>query len=203
MYDNYFILTTKIGGKGMTYKKLSEIAEIFTGIRISRYKNIVEGTKTKILLNKLQNNQIEYEEIQINKPQQKYYSQKDDIIIHLSDTTSITLLKEENILIPLNYAIIRLKPEYNAEYVYQILKSTNFQNLIKRISEGSSIKFVKINDLKDIKIQILEQDKQEKYAKIMELLNKRTTLNRRKTEIEEEYLQGIIQKELGGQYVKL
>ena len=187
----------------MTYKKLSEIAEIFTGIRISRYKNIVEGTKTKILLNKLQNNQIEYEEIQINKPQQKYYSQKDDIIIHLSDTTSITLLKEENILIPLNYAIIRLKPEYNAEYVYQILKSTNFQNLIKRISEGSSIKFVKINDLKDIKIQILEQDKQEKYAKIMELLNKRTTLNRRKTEIEEEYLQGIIQKELGGQYVKL
>ena len=187
----------------MTYKKLSEISEIFTGIRISRYKNIVEGTKTKILLNKIQNNQIEYEEIQINKPQQKYYSQKDDIIIHLSDSSSITLLKEENILIPLNYAILRLKPGYHAEYIYQILKSTHFQNAIKRISEGSSIQFVKINDLKDIKIQILEQDKQEKYAKIKELLNKRTLLNRRKIEIEEEYLNGIIQKELGGQYVKL
>lgn len=187
----------------MAYKKLSEIAEIFTGIRISRYKNIVEGTNTKILLNNLQNNQIEYEKIRINKPKQKYYSQKDDIIIHLSNTTSITLLKEENILIPLNYAVLRPKPGYHAKYIYQILKSTYFQNAIKRISEGSSIKFVKINDLKDIKIQIIEQDKQEKYAKIMELINKRTLLNRKKIEIEEEYLHRIIQKELGGQYVKL
>ena len=187
----------------MTYKKLSEIAEIFTGIRTSRYKNIVEGTQTKILVNKLHNNQIEYEEIKINKPQQKYYSQKNDIIIHLSDTTNITLLKEENLLIPLNYAIIRLKKEYHAEYVYQILKSKHFQNAIHRISEGSSIQFVKINDLKNIKIQILETDKQEKYAKIMELLNKKTLLNRKKIEIEEKYQKGIIQKELGGQYVKL
>ncbi|MBR0472304.1 MAG: restriction endonuclease subunit S [Methanosphaera sp.] len=187
----------------MTYKKLSEIAQIFTGIRTSRYKNIVEGTQTKILLNKLHNNQIEYEEIKINKPQQKYYSQKNDIIIHLSDTTNITLLKQENILIPLNYAIIRLKKDYNPEYVYQILKSTHFQNTINKIREGSSIKFIKINDLKNIKIQILETEKQKKYAKIMQLLKKRTQLNKKKIEIEEKYLNGIIQKQLGGKYVKL
>ena len=187
----------------MTYKKLSEIAEIFTGIRTSRYKNITEGTKTKILLNKLHNNKIEYEELKINKVQPKYYSQKNDIIIHLSDTTSITIIKEENLLIPLNYAIIRLKKGYNAEYVYQILKSTYFQNIINRISEGSSIKFIKINDLKNIKIQILKQEKQEKYAKMMQLINKRKLISEKKIEIEEKYLHELIQKELGGQYVKL
>lgn len=187
----------------MTYKKLSQIAEIFTGIRTSRYKNIVEGKNTKILLNKLNNNKIEYETLKINKINQKYYSQKNDIILHLSDTKNITLLKEENILIPLNYAIIRTKKEYNPHYIYQILKSRNFQYTLERISEGSSIKFIKINDLKNIKIKTLEKEKQEKYAKIMELLNKRNILNRKKIEKIEKYQNEIIQKELGGQYVKL
>ncbi|MBR3212970.1 MAG: restriction endonuclease subunit S [Methanosphaera sp.] len=187
----------------MTYKKLEEIAEIFTGIRTSRYENIVDGKKTKIFLTKLKNNKLEYEEIKMGKINQKYYSQKNDIIMHLSNTTSIKLLHQPGILIPLSYAIIRVNNEYNPEYIYQILKTTNFKYLINRISEGSSIQFVKINDLKNIKIKIIETQKQEKYAKIMALLNKRAILNKRKQEIEETYLNGIIQKEIGGQYVKL
>ncbi|MBE6513468.1 MAG: hypothetical protein E7Z75_10080 [Methanobrevibacter olleyae] len=187
----------------MTYKKLSEIADIFTGIRTKRYKDIVNGKKTKVLSNNLINGKIEYEEQEIGKINPKFYSQKNDILIHLSNSTNITLIKEEHIIIPLNYAIVRINSENNPEYVYQILKSQQFQKVADRICEGSSIQFLKINDLRNIKIKLLKLEEQEKYGKIMQLLNKRAELNKKRLEIEEKYQNGILQIELGGNYVKL
>lgn len=187
----------------MTYMKLSEIADIFSGIRISRYENIVDGTTTKVLISKLTNNQIEYEYIKLGKINPKYYSRNNDIIMHLSDSINLTMLDEQEVVIPLNYAIIRVKPQYNPRYVFQILKTRLFQNTINIISEGSSIQFVKLDDLRNVKIKLVDNEKQNQYFKMMELLNRRIKLNERKIKVEEEYLNTIIHNALGENYVKL
>lgn len=187
----------------MTYKKLEEIAEIFNGTRISRYLDTSSKNKSKIMDGKITNNNITYKEEKIREINHKFYSQKNDILIHLADSKNITLIKEENIIIPLNYAIIRTRKEYDPIYIYYILKSNQFQNNIERIREGTNIQFIRVNNIKEIKIKIPTNEKQTKFTKIMELTDKKINLINKKLKLEEEYKNSILQIELGENYVKL
>lgn len=189
--------------KKMTYKKLSQIAEVFNGVRIERYEDEINGNIVKVLHNSSKENKIEYEEYKTKEINPKFYSQKNDIIINLANPENISLIKEENIVIPLNYTIIRVKPQYNPEYIYSIMKSKLFTNTIRRTMEGSRIKFTRINDLKDIKIEVLDKKKEDKYAKMMGLLNRRSQLYKKKTKLEEDYYNESIKNGLGSHYVKL
>ena len=185
------------------YEKLSKIAQIYNGARTTRYINKENGIKTKVLSGRIENNQLTYDEENIDQLDPKFYSKTNDIIIHLADTTNILLLKEEGVLIPQNYAIIRLKEGYNPEYIYNILKSTQFQHKINKIQMGSIVKFLKVNDIRNIKIKILPKDKQEDYGKLLKEIEKKVELYNKKITLEEKYLNGLLQKELGDDYVKI
>lgn len=184
--------------------ELSQIAEIFVGIRASRYNDKINGETKTILDNKKSDDiAFSYEKIKMGNYNQKFESQVDDIIIHLMHPSLVRKIKEEGVLIPSNYAIIRLKSGYDPEYVYQILKTPDFQEKILRLREGTRIKFLKINDLKSIKIRVPNLEEQKTYGRLMHLLKKRKHLNRKKVMLEERFLQGMFQEELGGKYVKL
>lgn len=135
-------------------KKLSDIGEIFTGIRIDRYtpKSIDSTDKSydekPVITQKISNNQLNIEFKKVSKIDSSYYSKKDDIIIQLAEPNTVYLIEKEGIIIHSNYAIIRLDEGYYYKYVYYLLKSNEFSKQIHEKITGTILKTISINDLK-------------------------------------------------------
>ena len=149
-------------GENIQVKKLSEISEIHTGVRLNRLKE--KNTSLKKVIKKISSeNILEYEytvESVPNSINGKFISQKNDIIISLLDPGSVCKLEKEGLVIPMQFAIIRLKEGYNPDYVYHFLDSIVFHKKLHILLEGGALKIIKVADLKNIEIYIPELEKQ-------------------------------------------
>lgn len=178
----------------MTKEKLGEIAEIFAGVRISRYKRKNTSLKN-VIQPKLQssnNLNISLEEIS-DDIDSKYYSKVDDILILLSEPKTIIKVENSGIIIPFNYAIIRLKKGYNPSFIYHMLNSSCIYNKqIHQLMEGTSLKIIKLPNLKEIELNIPEFKKQEIYGEFMDLIDKRNDLIKQSLDFGEKIKTGFI-----------
>ena len=192
----------------LEYLSLEEISEIFNGIRITRYIDEKNTQKTqKVFTNRqLENSEeiLNSEDIRItSKIDSKFYSQKNDILLQVIGTTKTTLITNEvGIIIPMNYIIVRVHENFNPIFVYYVLKSARFADMLEKLSGGSNSHFVKIQDLKKIKVKIPDLVIQQKYAKLMQLLDERNKLEYKKLKVNNKIQTSIISNKLGDKYVK-
>ena len=177
----------------MTSVKLSEIADIFNGVRLSRYADD-KGFVHKVFSGK-PSDEIEWqEELVSSKLNPKYFSKKNDILIHLQNTEKIHIIKDEGIIIPMHYAVIRLTDDFNPVFIYYLLKSADFQSKLNRFKEGSTLHFIKLNDLKGIEIDIPDIENQDEYSKLFELIDYRLKLNMEQNRLLNEFKDGFLTK---------
>ena len=193
----------------MNYKSLNEIAEIFTGLRISRYTDESNnGKNVKVFKGKLSdihNKDPEIEKMVLSDDiDKKFYSQKQDILLQVvGSSKTIKIVEQEGIIIPMNFIIIRVHEEYNPVFVFHLLNSVSFINILNRLSEGSSLQFVRIPDLRQIKLQIPDKKTQNEYGNLLELVDIKKNLEIKKIEISKQLETAIIMDKLGDKYVKL
>lgn len=193
----------------LNYKSLNEIAEIFTGLRISRYTDESNnGKNVKVFKGKLSdihNKDPEIEKMVLSEDiDKKFYSQKQDILLQVvGSSKTIKIVEQEGIIIPMNFIIIRVHEEYNPVFVFHLLNSVSFINILNRLSEGSSLQFVRIPDLRQIKLQIPDKKTQNEYGNLLELVDIKKNLEIKKIEISKQLETAIIMDKLGDKYVKL
>lgn len=192
----------------LDYKSLDQIAEIFNGVRITRYidKNN-KNTNNKVFTGKLIETPEEVlitENIHLNSEiDEKFYSQKGDILLQVIGTAKTTQITEEvGIIIPMNYIILRVNEKYNPTFIYYLLKSVRFTDIIERLGEGSNSRFVRIPHLKQIKFKIPDIKTQNDYGNLMKLLDEKHKLERKQIEINKKLPTAIIMDKLGDKYVK-
>ena len=193
----------------LNYKSLDEIAEIFTGLRISRYTDESNnGKNVKVFKGKLSdihNKDPEIEKMVLSEDiDKKFYSQKQDILLQVvGSSKTIKIVEQEGIIMPMNFIIIRVHEEYNPVFVFHLLNSVSFINILNRLSEGSSLQFVRIPDLRQIKLQIPDKKTQNEYGNLLELVDIKKNLEIKKIEISKQLETAIIMDKLGDKYVKL
>lgn len=192
----------------LDYKSLDQIAEIFNGVRITRYidKNN-KNTNNKVFTGKLietPEEELITENIHLNSEiDEKFYSQKGDILLQVIGTAKTTQITEEvGIIIPMNYIILRVNEKYNPTFIYYLLKSVRFTDIIERLGEGSNSRFVRITHLKQIKFKIPDIKTQNDYGNLMKLLDEKHKLERKQIEINKKLQTAIIMDKLGDKYVK-
>ena len=169
--------------KLMIIKKLDEIQDD-------------NGEEFKVFLG-TPTNQISWHKEKISsKLNQKYFSKKNDIILNLQNSQIIKFVNEENIIIPMHYAIIRLNEEYNAEYIYYYLKTSLFQKQLHKFKEGSSLLFLNLSALKNIKINLPEKNIQEQYVKLFRVLDKKSELRIQENKLLEDFRDLILIKKI-------
>ncbi|MBE6505378.1 MAG: restriction endonuclease subunit S [Methanobrevibacter millerae] len=181
-------------------KKLSEIAEIYTGVRLNRLKEKNTGLK-KVIRKISSENILEYEysiESVPNSINEKFLSQKNDIIISLLDPGSACKLEKEGLIIPMQFAIIRLDENYDADFIINLLKSDLFKKELNKLVEGSGLKIIKSTYLKEVKLPLPDFEKQVKTGELLKLIEKRIILNSKKIELEKQLKQAILNKTIGG-----
>lgn len=178
-------------------KRLDEIADIFTGIRTSRFNK--ENTNLKPVFSRTkilnQENSLNYSLEPISDEiNEKYYSKKYDILILLSNPEYIFQIETEEVIIPMEFAVIRVKKEYNPIFIYHLLKYKIISREIRRLVEGSVLKIIKTSYLREIKIPVVEKEKQEKCGNLLEVIDRRINLNKQKIEMDELIVKDILNK---------
>lgn len=181
-------------------KKLEDIAEIFSGVQISRF--IDENSKEHpVIKNKFINDEIlDYSLENISEDiNSKYFSKKGDIIISLSQPNTVSLLKENGYIIPMYFAIIRLKKGYDHSFIYHLIKSGIFHNKLHKLLEGGALKIIKVSDLKNIKINVVNIEKQKTYGEFLNLIDEKNRLLESKKKCNEKIKEYLIQTQLDGE----
>ena len=182
-------MSLKFIGVIMTTKKLDQIAEIFTGARTSRYINENNSLKP-VIKNKFSQDKIHLEfsnEPISNKLDEKFYSRKGDIVISLSAPNNVSLIDKDDYIIPMQFAVIRLHDGYDPNFITAALKSSYFSNEISRRLEGTSLKIIKIEYLKEMELNIPDYEKQKSIGEYFNLMNQRNMLLERKIELNKEF----------------
>ena len=182
-------------------KKLSEIANVFTGVRIKRHEKGTTQTKQAIIHKSITQNssKITPEEVKVNNEiNEKYFTQENDIIYKLQGTTfGKRITNQTGLIVTHSFAIIRIKKEYNPVYVENFLNYPTIQNELKIIANESLIPQINVKTLQRLKIRIPSKEEQEKYAKITEVLDERIKTNQELIANDEEMKLSLISQMIG------
>lgn len=188
------------GVRKIQIKKLSEISEIYTGVRLNRLKD--HNTSLMKVIKKISSeNILEYEysiESVSNSINEKFISQKNDIIISLLDPGAICKLEKEGLIIPMQFAVIRLHENYDADFIINLLKSELFEKELARLTEGTGLRIIKASYLKELKLPIPDFDKQQKTGELLNLIERKIVLNSKVIELEKQAKKAILNKSIGG-----
>lgn len=183
----------------MEKMKLDEIADVFTGARVERFN--LNNTKNQPVIRKIYpNNQIDYnyEKISIEL-NDKFYTRKGDILIQLREPNIIIRVNQEGLIVPMNFGVIRTKSGYDSNYIYHILKNDIIPKNQKILVEGSILQTIRTNYLKELKIPIFGNKKQENIGNLLDLFDKKKELYEKSTKkndkLKNAILKNIITKE--------
>lgn len=161
----------------ITKYRFDEIADIFTGIRVKRYQKGVTITQQVLKKTHDDSSQIEIEFVDVSEDiNPKFYSRKNDIVILLAGTT-VSKLEEEGIIIPMYYAVVRVKEGFDVDFIFHLLKSDIFPRELHKIQEGSTLKIIKTTHLKEIILPVPDYETQVKYGRLFKLMDQRIHLS--------------------------
>lgn len=187
-----------------TIKPLGKIADVFTGVRLSRYeKGNTKPQQALVHKSISQDNTIIIPEtVEINQEiDSKYLTQENDIIFKLQGTPfGRKITTETKLIVSHSFAIIRVHKEINPTYIENFLNYPSVQNELKILASESLIPQLNIKTLSNLKITLPEIKEQEKYANITHLIDQRIKTNEELIKNDKELKLSLISKIIGDNY---
>lgn len=173
--------------------QLSDIASVFNGLRTSRYNR--DNLVSQRIVSRIHSDchyDVRLEDLSsdING---KYYTRCGDILIHLHDASNMIKINEEGLIIPMSFAIVRVKPEYNADYVYYALKNI-LPREIAKLTQGSVLRTINLKLLRKINIDLVDSEKQVETVRILNLIEEKRMLETELLILEGKMQKGIFRK---------
>ena len=126
-----------------------------------------------------------------------FYSKINDVLIPCSGETALdistsTCVLQDNIIIGGDLNVLRPKLQ-NGKYLSYLL-SNKKRVVIAKYAQGDSIVHLYGEKIKNINIDLPTIEEQEKVSKLLEILNKKIKLQKKKIEALKIYKKGLIQK---------
>ena len=126
-----------------------------------------------------------------------FYSKINDVLIPCSGETALdistsTCVLQDNIIIGGDLNVLRPKLQ-NGKYLSYLL-SNKKRVVIAKYAQGDSIVHLYGEKIKNINIDLPTIEEQEKVSKLLEILNKKIKLQKKKIEALKIYKKGLVQK---------
>ncbi len=154
-------------------KKLSELVDISTGFPF-KSSNFDEDGNFTVITNKSIHSNKKFvlnngDKIRLNKGYNKYILEKGDILITMDGNVGISaVVNDQDMILAQRVARISYNDKFS-DYIFAFLNSNNFISGINKISIGSIIKHISLNDIKEFKCFIPDE---EEIIKIGNFFNK-------------------------------
>lgn len=187
-------VTEIIGGQNMTRISAENYAgSILKKVKVMIPKAIVDGM---VIEKDLGDAEI-VKEIDADK-----YTQEGDIVIKLSSPYDSALISSEQagIVIPSFCAVIRVKEgEYDRRYLTAVLNTEVVRKGLAARVAGSIRPMIRISDLKDLDLPIIDKEDMEAIGKAYLLSGKKRQILQEMANIEKELMENVICISMGGE----
>ena len=181
---------------------LGEITKVNSGFRQRRYID-EEGMETcKLIKFKQETNQFdEIEEIRIHrKLKESYYLNKNDLIMKLTPNFEAKTIdfQEENLTVPINYAIIHNINDLNPVILEYVLNSENIKKQLKRLANPTRINSINIKTIQDLKIPEFNIEEEKILTEIIKNYQEREELLKKELNLYEKQINSMLFNKNGG-----
>lgn len=182
--------------------KLKDIVEFYKGNILSKSDIVVDGKIPCILYGELYTRYSEITKCIIshtnNKSENLFYSRVNDVLIPCSGETALdistsTCVLLDNVALGGDLNVLRPKKHIDGKYLSYLL-SNKKRITIAKYAQGDSIVHLYADKIKNISIILPSLDEQRKVSFVLELLNKKIELQRRKIDTLKMYKKGLSQK---------
>ena len=120
----------------------------------------------------------------IQPPFMKLLTTEKERSIKMTNLRSVSKLEKEGVILPMYYAVVRVREGFDVDFIYHLLKSDIFPRELHKIVEGTTLKIIKTTHLKEITLPIPDYETQVKYGRLFKLMDKRINLNQELIELE-------------------
>ncbi len=195
--------------------KLGKIADIISGLTVNRFlssrpinypnnegnnkmdkaKEYQVLTQKSVTANNIDENH--FESVTTDKIiEKKYFAQYKDIVIKKTSPYNAAVIQfdRNDVIIPSNFAIIRVKEEFIAIFLAYILNGNNVKHQLNKLVEGTNVHILKIANLNNLILKKRSKHRQVEFSKLFYLLNHRRTLLDKKRKLEETLKEDLISK---------
>jgi len=153
---------------------LGSIAEILSGLSYRRYIN-ENGIQFKIIVQRSikKDGQIsDFEEISLkDNIKDRYFTQKNDVLMKMTYPYNVVCVKEEGLIISDRIAIIRLKKEYDPEFIAHLLTNTHIKKQLHELTGPGKMPHISLKEIKQLELKIPDLKTQKKYGELLNTIN--------------------------------
>lgn len=182
--------------------KLSEIAEVNSGVTVRRYIDKGSNNFKEVIVQKSIQKGRKLSDMQkmemSSKLNERYFTVKGDILMKTPYPNDVVHVSREGLVVGDRIAIIRVSDGFDSSFIAHLLDNVSVRKQLTKLTSSERIPQLSIKDLKEVKLQIPDLETQKRYAKILDLIDERIYTNYEIIDNDTQLKEGILNKLLGG-----
>lgn len=174
---------------------LDDIAEILSGLSYRRYLD-ENGDVFKIIVQrsiKGDGELSDFEEVSLkSKIKERYFTQKNDVLMKMTYPYDVVCVKEENLVISDRIAIIRLEDGYDPEFIAHLLTNAHIKKQLHELGGSGKMPHTSLKEIKRLQLMIPDLKTQRKYGELLNTINDKIFEDQRQVEYDRHLKEAIL-----------
>lgn len=154
--------------------KLEEIAEIISGLSYRRYLD-EDGEKFQVIVQrsiKKDGELSDFDELCLKSDiKERYFTRKNDVLMKMSYPYDVVCVKEKGLIISDRIAIIRLKKEFDSDFISHLLTNAHIKKQLHELGSSERMPHTSLKEIKQLNLILPDYETQKKYGQLLNTIN--------------------------------
>lgn len=179
----------------MKEMKLEDMAEVFSGLSYRRYLD-EDGKKFKVVVQrsiKKDGELSDFDELKLKEDiKDRYFTKPNDVLMKMPYPYDVICVKKEGLVISDRIAIIRLKNEYDPDFITHLLTNIHIKKQLHELGSSEKIPHTSLKEIKQLKLIVPDLNTQIKYGKLLNTINEKIHEDLRQVEYDRKLKEAIL-----------
>ncbi|WP_458453788.1 restriction endonuclease subunit S [Methanobrevibacter sp.] len=179
----------------MKEMKLEDMAEIFSGLSYRRYLD-EDGEKFKVVVQrsiKKDGELSDFDELKLKEDiKERYFTNYNDVLMKMPYPYDVVCVKEEGLVVSDRIAIIRLKKDYDPDFITHLLTNTHIRKQLHELGSSEKIPHTSLKEIRQLKLIVPDLNTQIKYGELLNTINEKIHEDLRQVEYDRKLKEAIL-----------
>lgn len=154
--------------------KLEDMAEIFSGLSYRRYLDET-GDNFRVIVQrsiKKDGELSDFDELSLKSNiKERYFTRENDVLMKMPYPYDVVCVKEEGLVVSDRIAIIRLKKDYDPDFIAHLLTNAHIRKQLHDLGSSEKIPHTSLKEIKQLELIVPDYDTQLKYGMLLNTIN--------------------------------
>lgn len=175
--------------------KLGDMAEISTGLSYRRYLD-ENGDNFRVIVQrsiKKDGELSDFDELSLKSNiKERYFTRKNDVLMKMPYPYDVVCVKEEGLVVSDRIAIIRLRKDYNPDFITHLLTNAHIKKQLHELGSSEKIPHTSLKEIKQLELTVPDYETQVKYGNLLNTINDKIHEDLRQVEYDRNLKEAIL-----------